>query len=109
MVLKVPAKVSQFCYCEQAGDKKNVRCHDTVSLWKDMVEQSHLANNGGRKKKDEREGEEYGGRERGWGKGFDPQRHNSKDLPPVSTACVQRFPSVHNMPLNYKYISGLVH
>lgn len=56
MVLKVPAKASQFCYYEQAGD--------TVSLWKDMVEQSHLANNGVRKKEDERGGEEYRGRDK---------------------------------------------
>ena len=46
-----------------------------------MVEQSHLANNGGRKK-DEREGEENRGREKeAGGKDMIPQRHDSKDLP----------------------------
>lgn len=100
MVLKVPAKASQSCYYEQAGD--------TVSLWKDMVEQSHLANNGGRRRM--REGEKSIEEEtKKLGKGYDPQRHDSKYLPPVSMACLQRFPSVHSMPLNHKYISGLVH
>lgn len=57
-----------------------------------MVEQSHLANNGGRKKKDEREGEENRGREKeAGGKDMTPQRHDSKDLPPVSMARLHGF------------------